>query len=32
MGIADLQYMGNRSVAQWSGCPDEALKKLGVRY
>jgi gluconate 2-dehydrogenase gamma chain len=32
MGIADLQYMGNRSVAQWRGCPDEALKKLGVSY
>jgi hypothetical protein len=32
MGIADLQYMGNRSVAQWRGCPDEALKKLGVAY
>jgi gluconate 2-dehydrogenase gamma chain len=32
MGIADLQYLGNRSVAQWRGCPDEALKKLGVRY
>lgn len=32
VGIADLQYMGNRSVAQWRGCPDEALKKLGVKY
>ena len=32
MGIADLQYMGNRSVAQWRGCPDEALRKLGVKY
>jgi hypothetical protein len=32
MGIADLQYMGNRSVAQWRGCPDEALTKLGVSY
>jgi hypothetical protein len=32
MGIADLQYLGNRSVAQWHGCPDEALKKLGVSY
>jgi gluconate 2-dehydrogenase gamma chain len=32
MGIDDLQYVGNRSVARWSGCPDEALKKLGVRY
>jgi hypothetical protein len=32
MGIDDLQYMGNRSVAQWRGCPDEALAKLGVKY
>jgi gluconate 2-dehydrogenase gamma chain len=31
IGIADLQYMGNRSVAQWRGCPDEALKRLGVQ-
>jgi len=32
MGIDDLQYMGNRSVARWNGCPAEALKKLGVGY
>ena len=32
MGIDDLQYMGNRSVARWNGCPPEALKKLGVSY
>ena len=32
MGIDDLQYMGNRSVARWNGCPDAALKKLGVNY
>jgi hypothetical protein len=32
MGIADLQYLGNRSVARWNGCPDAALKKLGVSY
>lgn len=31
MGIDDLQYMGNRSV-RWSGCPEEALTKLGVQY
>lgn len=30
MGIDDLRYMGNRSVARWNGCPEEALKKLGV--
>jgi gluconate 2-dehydrogenase gamma chain len=32
MGIEDLQYMGNRYVAEWNGCPDEALKRLGVSY
>lgn len=32
MGIDDLQYVGNRSVARWSGCPEAALKKLGVSY
>ena len=32
MGMEDLQYAGNRFVASWSGCPDEALKKLGVTY
>jgi hypothetical protein len=32
MGMADLQFMGNKSVAEWTGCPDEALKKLGVSY
>ena len=31
-GIEDLRYLGNRSVARWNGCPDEALKKLGVSY
>ena len=32
MGIDDLQYMGNRSVARWNGCPEESLTKLGVSY
>jgi gluconate 2-dehydrogenase gamma chain len=32
MGIDDLQYMGNRYVAEWKGCPPEALEKLGVKY
>ncbi len=32
MGIEDLQYLGNRSVARWNGCPEEALRKLGVTY
>ena len=30
MGITDLQYIGNTVVAEWKGCPDEVLKKLGV--
>ena len=32
MGVADLQYQGNRFVAEWNGCPDRALEKLGVKY
>ena len=32
MGIEDLQYQGNVFVDEWNGCPDAALKKLGVRY
>jgi len=32
MGTQDLQYQGNVFVAEWTGCPDEALKKLGVTY
>lgn len=30
MGVQDLKYMGNVMVPQWKGCPDEALKKLGL--
>jgi len=30
MGVTDLQYMGNVMVPEWKGCPDEALKRLGV--
>lgn len=30
MGVADLQYQGNAFVPQWTGCPPEALHKLGV--
>jgi gluconate 2-dehydrogenase gamma chain len=30
MGVHDLQYMGNTMVPEWKGCPDEALKKIGV--
>ena len=32
MGIDDLQYTGNTVVPQWTGCPPEALTKLGVSY
>jgi hypothetical protein len=32
MGIDDLQYMGNTPIAEWNGCPPEALAKLGVSY
>jgi hypothetical protein len=32
MGVEDLQYMGNRPMATWNGCPPAALRKLGVRY
>ena len=30
IGIADLQYMGNRYVPEWTGCPADVLKKLGL--
>ena len=30
MGVADLQYQGNVFVSEWKGCPDAALKKLGL--
>jgi hypothetical protein len=32
IGVADLQYIGNTVVAEWTGCPPSALKKLGVSY
>lgn len=32
MGVKDLQYTGNAFVAQWTGCPDAVLRKVGVRY
>jgi gluconate 2-dehydrogenase subunit 3-like protein len=32
IGIRDLQYQGNVFVDEWTGCPDAALKKLGVTY
>jgi len=30
MGMDDLQYLGNTFVPEWKGCPDAALKKIGV--
>jgi len=32
MGVDDLQYMGNVFVPEWTGCPAEALERLGVSY
>lgn len=32
LGVADLRYVGNTFLAQWAGCPPEALAKLGVTY
>ncbi len=32
IGVADLQYQGNVFLDEWNGCPDAALKKLGVKY
>ncbi|HXW06782.1 MAG TPA: gluconate 2-dehydrogenase subunit 3 family protein [Vicinamibacterales bacterium] len=30
MGIKDLAYIGNTFVPEWTGCPREALAKLGL--
>ena len=32
IGIDDLQYMGNRPVGEWNGCPEAAMKHLGVTH
>lgn len=32
MGVKDLRYLGNTAVHEWTGCPQEALDKLGVSY
>ena len=32
LGVQDLRYIGNTVVAEWKGCPPEALAKLGVSY
>ena len=31
-GVEDLGYRGNAPVAEWTGCPEEQLRKLGVSY
>jgi hypothetical protein len=30
MGFEDLRYLGNEFVTEWTGCPPEALRKLGL--
>jgi len=30
MGVEDLKYLGNVMNPNWTGCPPEALKKLGL--
>lgn len=32
MGWKDLRYMGHTFVPEWNGCPEPALRKLGVSY
>src|SRR5688572_9871685 len=32
MGIEDLQYLGNGYVREWTGCPPDVMKKLGVSF
>jgi hypothetical protein len=32
MGWRDIGYIGNTAIAQWTGCPQPALAKLGVSY
>jgi hypothetical protein len=32
MGVEDLQYRGNVVIGEWTGCPEQALAKLGVSY
>jgi gluconate 2-dehydrogenase gamma chain len=32
VGFKDLQYQGNTFVPTWNGCPEPALRKLGVSY
>lgn len=32
VGVEDLGYRGNVPLAEWTGCPEEQLRKLGVSY
>lgn len=32
IGVKDLEYVGNKFVPVWNGCPPAALGKLGVSY
>jgi len=32
IGVRDLEYIGNKIVPVWNGCPPAALRKLGVSY
>lgn len=32
IGVKDLQYQGNAALPAWAGCPEPALRKLGVSY
>ena len=32
LGVQDLQYSGNRAIAEWRGCPQEVLDHLDVAY
>jgi gluconate 2-dehydrogenase gamma chain len=32
IGVKDLQYQGNTAMPTWTGCPEPALRKLGVSY
>jgi len=32
VGVKDIGYMGNMTMAEWVGCPEPQLKKIGVSY
>ncbi len=32
LGVKDLQYQGNKALAEWVGCPEDALSRLDVNY